>query len=150
MYNYVLDVFWFSHSLPSPPPPRVLVFCFVYNFFKGLVQAVNDSNLQGLFYDTTYGMVSTIDYSKEPLDFSVVDSPRSCKSSTPLRPCRYSKGSLVCAIVARVPLLDLVATWRLISSYGWTFDQPIPKTPNPSNQSISMHNVGMRSKILPK
>src|ERR1700738_3997644 len=64
------------HMLPPPPPfPWVLSVFFWHQRLEPSLEVVSESNLGSFFYETVYDAASTIDYSKEPLDAGVVDSP---------------------------------------------------------------------------
>jgi len=59
--------------------PYSLGFCFVFILFsqpfEPSIDIVSESNLESFVYETVYDAASTIDYSKEPIDADVVDSP---------------------------------------------------------------------------
>jgi hypothetical protein len=78
--------------LPPPPFPWVLFGSFVWHQrLEPSIDIVSESNLGSFFYETVYDAASTIDYSKEPLDAGVVDSPppkqifRQSPSPSPLK-----------------------------------------------------------------
>lgn len=60
-------------------PPFWLSFCYllflVPQLLDASLQAVSDSNPESVFYEAVYDAASTIDYSREPIDAGVVDSP---------------------------------------------------------------------------
>ena len=53
------------------------LFLFWHQCLEPSLEVVNDSNLGSFFYETVYDAVSAIDYSKEPLDVGVINSPPS-------------------------------------------------------------------------
>ena len=64
------------HMLPPfPPSIGFCLFLFWHQRLEPSIEIVSDSNLGSFFYETVYDAASTIDYSKEPLDAGVVDSP---------------------------------------------------------------------------
>jgi hypothetical protein len=76
--------------------PSSLGFCFVPILPPALgalyyIAVVSESDLESFFYETVYDVASTIDYSKEPIDAGVVDSPppkqifRQSPSPSPLK-----------------------------------------------------------------
>ena len=80
------------HALYLPPLPLGFVlFPFLRQRLEPSIEIVSDSNLGSFFYETVYDAASTIDYSKEPLDAGVVDSPppkqtfRQSPSPSPLK-----------------------------------------------------------------
>src|SRR5450631_2415325 len=79
------------HMLPPPPSLGFCVFLFWHQRLEPSIEVVSESNLGSFFYETVYDAASTIDYSKEPLDAGVVDSPppkqifRQSPSPSPLK-----------------------------------------------------------------
>ena len=89
---YMLHMYLDFHALYLPPLPLGFVlFPFLRQRLEPSIEIVSDSNLGSFFYETVYDAASTIDYSKEPLDAGVVDSPppkqifRQSPSPSPLK-----------------------------------------------------------------
>ena len=89
MYAYY--VCRFSHTLSSPSP---LGFCFaliLHQYVEASIDVPDNSNLGSFVYETVYDAASTIDYSKDPIDAGIVDSPppkkiyRQSPSPSPLK-----------------------------------------------------------------
>ena len=59
------------------PPPffGFCLFLFWHQRLEPSLEVISESNLGSFFYETVYDAASTIDYSKEPIDAGVVDSP---------------------------------------------------------------------------
>ena len=104
---------------PSLSPSLCFGLCLVHYLFKDSIQAIIDSNLQRLFYN----MASIIDYSKKPLDTSVVNNPPPKQIFSLLLSPSPLKGSPMRTIVARTSPLGLAAIWRLTGSFGQMFAQ---------------------------
>ena len=84
----MLQCILFSHA-PSPLPLGFVCFLFVrHHHLEPSLEVVSDSNLESFFYGTVNDVASTIDYSKEPLDAGVVDSP------PPKQRCRQTMSSV--------------------------------------------------------
>ena len=129
-------------------------FFLVNHLFKVSVQTISDSNLQSLFYNVIYDAASTINYSKEPMDIGVVESPYATNLRLLPSPLPLKRGHIVHVIVARTPTLGPASTCRLTSGFKWTFGQhrmcpsmflpmahcpPMPTPPRPSH--ISMYII---------
>lgn len=142
------------HIFPSFSPSFP---CFEFflgdQLFEDLIQAVCDFNLQSFFYDALYDAASMINYSKEPLDAIIVDNPPPKPIFAPHCRCQHSK------LTQRVdharhcgqtPPLGSMATWCLINSFGWTFDQHqiCPSSFLPIAQCSSMLTLPRPSHIL--
>ena len=69
----------FTHSILSLSPWVLFCFHFLHQLLEPSIDIASDSNLGSFIYETVYDATSTIDYSKEPLDAGVVDSPPSKK-----------------------------------------------------------------------
>ena len=83
---------WIFTCSLSPVPLGFVCFCFVcHQHLEPSIDTVNESNMGSFFNETVYDAASTIDYSKEPLDAGVIDSPppkqifRQSPSSSPLK-----------------------------------------------------------------
>lgn len=63
------------HILPPFPLAYVCCVSILYQHLEPSIQAASESNLESFFYEAVYDAASTIDYSKEPIDAGVVDSP---------------------------------------------------------------------------
>ena len=72
----MLDMYVDFHTLYSLPLPLGFVWGSVLQqFLEPSIDIVSDSNLGSFIYETVYDAASTIDYSKDPIDAGVVDSP---------------------------------------------------------------------------
>ena len=141
-----MNVCWFSHPISFS-----LRFCFcrVHQLLADSVQGASDSNLESLQYEVVYDAASTIDYSKEPIDAGVVDSPppkkliRPSPSPSPLkgfRPASNSIPGIPCSTVAHVP-----PSRRLQMDV-----QPVPRTPLRAPQRDALAVRADSDPVLPR
>ena len=66
-------------------PPLSFGFCLIlfwHYHLEPLLEVINDSNLGSFIYETVYNVASIINYSKEPLDAAVINSPHKAKMPT--------------------------------------------------------------------
>jgi hypothetical protein len=88
---YASHVSRFSHALSLSLPLGFVLSPFWRQPLEPSIDVVSESNLESFIYETVYDAASTIDYSKEPLDAGVVDSPppkqifRQSPSPSPLK-----------------------------------------------------------------
>ena len=74
VYTNSLNAYGFSHDAPHTLGFVCFLF-FCHQHLEHSIDVVSESNLGSFFYETVYNAASTIDYSKEPLDVGIVDSP---------------------------------------------------------------------------
>lgn len=120
----------FKHPHFSPSSSCFGLFL-VNHIFEDSVQTIINSNLQSLLYD----VASMINYSKEPLDGGIVDSPPLkqifCPSPSPLKRVAPMHDC------GQTPPLSLVATWCLTSGFGCTSGNTKCTCPRSSPQHIA-------------
>jgi hypothetical protein len=116
------------HTLyPLPLPLGFVVLSFLHQFLEPSIDIPDDSNLGSFVYETVYDAASTIDYSKDPIDAGVVDSPppkkiyRHSPSPSPL------KG--LAAHAFRHRPLDPLAILNASGGFVWTPVQQIVGRP---------------------
>ena len=76
LYNIsFICIFIFTCSISLPLPLGFVFSPFWRQNLEPSIDVVSESDLGSFFYETVYDAASTIDYSKEPIDAGVVDSP---------------------------------------------------------------------------
>lgn len=96
--KYVFNVHRFSH-VPSPRPLGFVCFFFFFGIIIwSPLKVDSNSNLGSFFYETVYDAASIIDYSKEPLNAGIVDSPppkQRCWQSLSLSPLKRTSRNCI-------------------------------------------------------
>jgi hypothetical protein len=98
MFSMYIDF----HMFPLPVPWGFFFFFFFFVLFGIIIwsplKVDSNSNLGSFFYETVYDAASIIDYSKEPLNAGIVDSPppkQRCWQSRSLSPLKRTSRNCI-------------------------------------------------------